>query len=76
MFNLRKENAHEKVQTTRKEETSVKKEPIIYGRTQKEIVFWIKIVISSVLFNQVKIDGMTEKGEKGDDVKVKSLLAA
>ena len=50
---------YEKVQSTREKETSVKKQPIIYGCSQKEIMLRVKIVISGVLFNQVKIDGMT-----------------
>lgn len=59
--------AHKKVQATRKKEASVEKEPIIYGRSQKEIVLRVEIVILGVLFNQVKIDGMTEK--KGNRTK-------
>lgn len=58
-------NAYEKVQATRKKEAGVKKQPIIYSRTQEKIMFRVEIVIWGILFNQVKIDGMTERRKRG-----------
>lgn len=60
-------NAYEKVQATRKKEAGVKKQPIIYSCTQEKIMFRVEIVILGILFNQVKIDGMTEKKARRDE---------
>jgi hypothetical protein len=52
---------HKKVQATRKKEAGIKKQPIIYGRSQEKIMFRVEIVVPSILFNQVEIDGVTVK---------------
>lgn len=56
---------HKKVQTTRKKEAGIKKQTIIYGRSQERIMFRVKKIILSILFNQVEIDGVTETERKG-----------
>lgn len=52
-------SAYEKIEAPWKKKASVEKQPIINSRPQEDVVLRIQIVGYSILFNQVKIDGVT-----------------
>lgn len=57
-------SAYKEAQATGKQECRVKKEPIIDGRSQADVMLRVQRVIPGKLLNQVEIDGVAETRRK------------